>query len=317
MSTLTLTKKSVSWKGLIDMKDVKNYSEEILLENFKGYVSFDLDSIIWHKMRVMYNNFSNEETPETSFEEIWNTLSHKIYEEIKEEIEFLRENENIRYHLIFGIDDLQTNDIKRIRNENRQERKKEKEALLKENPTEQKYIAAVYFENRDNMRDQIKKWIRRDRFSYQEYGDPDPICAYISRQEDHYVYSKDKDLVLFGGDKIVDEFLLHEKGLRVFSWNSYLRNKKLDYETVRRIAIVCGTDYNNGVPQYGIQKSSKLALDLDHQKMEIEKFVNVFSDETISKDLINAYRFFTNIDKTIIDCPHNDFTARDEILNID
>ena len=51
--------------------------------------------------------------------------------------------------------------------------------------------------------------------------------------------------------------------------------------------------------------------------MEIEKFVNVFSDETISKDLINAYRFFTNIDKTIIDCPHNDFTARDEILNID
>ena len=147
MSTLTLTKKSVSWKGLIDMKDVKNYSEEILLENFKGYVSFDLDSIIWHKMRVMYNNFSNEETPETSFEEIWNTLSHKIYEEIKEEIEFLRENENIRYHLIFGIDDLQTNDIKRIRNENRQERKKEKEALLKENPTEQKYIAAVYFEN--------------------------------------------------------------------------------------------------------------------------------------------------------------------------
>jgi flap endonuclease-1 len=84
-------------------------------------------------------------------------------------------------------------------------------------------------------------------------------AAYIARQEEgvHYVISDDYDSLLFKAPCTVRNFTSSDRSLEGLDFQETLMNLELTHNQLVDCAILCGTDYNEGVYGYGPKTSVK------------------------------------------------------------
>lgn len=128
----------------------------------------------------------------------------------------------------------------------------------------------------------------------------DAQIAFMCRQGDvDFVASSDYDCLLFGAPKMITNLTLsqrkkHPSGATIkinpelIILKEVLSELKLKQEQLIAVAMLCGTDYNNGVP--GIGPKTALKLVKQHPKIE-----NLFKEIKAEFDWKKVYEIYTKM----------------------
>lgn len=141
-------------------------------------------------------------------------------------------------------------------------------------------------------------------------------AAYIAREEEgvHYVISDDYDALLFKAPCTVRNFTSSDRELEGLKLEATLDNLELTHTQLVDCAILCGTDYNDGVYGYGPKTSVKAIKEYGDiyamiEEDEIEPIENL---ETIRKIFLEPQ---TNSQYTVPQTtPDPDIQAIEEFL---
>ena len=156
----------------------------------------------------------------------------------------------------------------------------------------------------------------------QAMGEGEAQASYMVEKGDAWcVGSQDYDCVLFGATRMVKNLTITggKANLELIELKKVLERLEITREQLIDIAILAGTDFNEGVKGIGAKKGLKLVKEygdifniLDHMKIELEVDPNVLRNMFLKHDVLTDYELkWRSPDKNgVIDflCGDHDFS---------
>ncbi len=156
----------------------------------------------------------------------------------------------------------------------------------------------------------------------QAMGEGEAQASYMVEKGDAWcVGSQDYDCVLFGATRMVKNLTITggKANLELIELKKVLEKLEITREQLIDIAILSGTDFNEGVKGIGAKKGLKLVKEhgdifniLDHMKIELEVDPDVLRDMFLKHDVLTDYELkWRSPDKNgVIDflCGDHDFS---------
>jgi len=156
----------------------------------------------------------------------------------------------------------------------------------------------------------------------QAMGEGEAQASYMVEKGDAWcVGSQDYDCVLFGATRMVKNLTITggKANLELIELKKVLERLEITREQLIDVAILAGTDFNEGVKGIGAKKGLKLVKEhgdifniLDHMKIELEVDPNVLRDMFLKHDVLTDYELkWRSLDKSgVIDflCGDHDFS---------
>lgn len=127
-------------------------------------------------------------------------------------------------------------------------------------------------------------------------------AAYMAQQEPgvHYVVSDDYDSLLFKAPVTLRNFTSSDRPLEALDFEDTLEENGITYTQLVDVAILCGTDYNEGVHGYGpktsvkeIQKHEDIYTLCEEENVEI-KNLDVIRSIFLSPEVTDEYKINTS-----------------------
>lgn len=135
-------------------------------------------------------------------------------------------------------------------------------------------IKSYILASRDPVRDLVKSMMKAKSRIYVENIEPDMYCSRMSR----VVVTEDFDHILFGAGIIMKELdadnfkYLHVEDILRFVFGS---DVPADVSTLIKACVLCGTDYNEGIPGIGPANAKRIVI-TDPSDPQIDKDVVLF-----------------------------------------
>ncbi|AEG17610.1 flap endonuclease-1 [Methanobacterium paludis] len=156
----------------------------------------------------------------------------------------------------------------------------------------------------------------------QAMGEGEAQASYMVEKGDAWcVGSQDYDCVLFGATRMVKNLTITggKANLELIELKKVLERLEITREQLIDVAILAGTDFNEGVKGIGAKKGLKLVKEhgdifniLDHMKIELEVDPNILRDMFLKHDVLTDYELkWRSPDKSgVIDylCGDHDFS---------
>lgn len=281
---------SSSWKRMISLKDIEQYIYQKEINEVNGQIIFDLNSIIFKEMKKWWtNNISDNNNSRVfkSLEQLLDSCFNEIYIEIEKVIDFFKKNMKEGVELYLYFEQLNPDSLKYKRYQDRNDKLKQIEIYLKDDPTNIKHMQKYFFDSKSQFIERIEI-----KFTYEKIKYIKCLNMHKTILKKHpwpIIYSDDKDFLLFGAKTMIFNIDIYRRILYMYDWENYLNNKDLTRDQLIKCAILCGTNYNLGLHGFGPKKSEKIVRDTGANfiQFDAKEFKNINKKQ--QDDLIAAY----------------------------
>lgn len=198
------------------------------------------------------------------------------------------DNNNITYRICFGSNSSIPEKSTRIkeyqmaRNETIQSLTMNKRITSNSAEVISTLSATLLMNSRDRVRDKLR--VKIEQIVGEEYLDiddePDIFCANWSDKGIGAVITEDYDIFLFGGKDIIRNI----NNNKMYFLNIHKVMRTLGYENVEQLinaAVLCGTDYNEGVPGIGPVKAYTIVANNIDDPIIDKNMVSFFTDKHV------------------------------------